>query len=389
MDASRTQAVIDALIADHERQGGRLSEDDVLRLALKRGLETEHIEQVLRTLRVEGIEVETESEVGFDSRFDTHSTGGTSSPDLLGKYLKEIAEFRLLTAQDEVRLGRRIQAGLRAEEQQQLRHTSSPELDRIITDGRDARVQMMSANLRLVFSIARKHAARAGMDVLDLAQDGVFGLARAVVKFDPSLGFKLSTYATWWIQQAIFRAIENSGRMIRFPVHAGEKLRRIYRVRRALRREHGGAEPSLRDIAEQVGLSEGKVQFLLDVGREPQSLDTPTPDGESTLGDFVAARAAKSPEELAVEKETAKTILAMIQSLTPREALVLKLRFGLEDGTERTLEQVGELLGLTRERIRQIQNKALKRLRHPTRARQLHAHWDAPKTDREGDGDDD
>jgi RNA polymerase primary sigma factor len=299
MGASTIQSVVEALLADYERQGGHLSEDDVLRLSLKRSLESNEIEQVLRSLRVEGIDVETDSDVGYEAKFGVQPTQATSSPDLLGKYLREIATFRLLTAQDEVRLGRRIQAGLQAEEQRQSQEASSPELDRIIEDGRDARGQMMSANLRLVFSVARKYAPRANMDVLDLAQDGVFGLARAVIKFDPSLGFKFSTYATWWIRQTVLRAIENKGRTIRLPVHAVERLRQIKKVRRALRRERGGEEPSLGEIAEQLRIPEGKVQFLLDVAREPQSLETPTSEGDGTLGDFVAARGSRNPEQIA------------------------------------------------------------------------------------------
>jgi RNA polymerase primary sigma factor len=373
MESSDLQTLLDALLADYERQGERLSEDDVLRLATKRGLGIDDIETILRALRVEGIELEPAQINGFEASYQL--TAGATDDDLLQKYLRDIGQFRLLTAQDEVHLGRRIQAGLKAAEAQSNRDCVSADVEHLVDDGRQATAQLVAANLRLVFSIARKYAFKANRDVLDLAQDGVFGLTRAAMLFDPEKGFKFSTYATWWIRQAILRSIADRGRTIRLPVHAHDRLSRIWKVRRALMRENGGVEPSLSAIAEQIDMPVGKVQFLLDVAKEPVSIDAPlgseAPD--LLLADVLPARHASNPEEIVLQEEIAHNLRNLIGGLKPKEALVLTLRFGLEDGVERTLEQIGEILGVTRERVRQIQQRALGRLRHPARRRSLEA----------------
>lgn len=368
MDGTTLRLLIDALIADYERQGERLSEDDVLRVVTKRGLGIEDVELVLRTLRVEGIELEPSQLAGFEA--SEVLTAGGSDDHLLNRYLRDIGQFRLLTARDEVNLGRRIQAGLKAATAKSETGTSSPEIEHLIDDGRQATSQMVAANLRLVFSIARHYAFRSNLDVLDLAQEGVIGLTRAATLFDPDKGFKFSTYATWWIRQSIVRGIDNKGRTIRIPVHALVSLKRIKHAQRALRREKNGAEPSLTEISQQVNISEGKIRFLLDVASEPVSIDTPLgEDGGGSLADLLPATHVRTPEEIALQDQIVAGLRSLIRGLRPREALVLTLRFGLEDGVERTLEQVGEILGVTRERVRQIQVKALDKLRHPAKRR--------------------
>jgi RNA polymerase primary sigma factor len=273
---------------------------------------------------------------------------------------------------------------LKAAEAQSQRDCVSKDVEHLVEDGKQATAQMVAANLRLVFSIAKKYAFKANLDILDLAQDGVFGLTRAATLFDPTKGFKFSTYATWWIRQTILRSIENKGRTIRLPVHALDALRKVKRVRRALRREHPGVEPSLSEIAEQVNMPVGKVQFLLDVASEPVSMDAHL-GGETphSLADVLPAPHTRTPEDIAVEAQVAESLRDLIGSLRPREALVLRLRFGLEDGTERTLEQIGEMLGVTRERVRQIQNSGLDRLRHPANRRILQALFGPRAIDKE------
>jgi RNA polymerase sigma factor (sigma-70 family) len=372
MDSSDLRTLVDALLADYDRQGEHLSEDDVLRIATKRGLGIDDVEAVFRALRVEGIELEPAQVTGFEASYGP--TAGPNDDNLLQRYLKDIGQFRLLTAQDEVHLGRRIQAGLKAAAAQSQRDCVSADVEHLVEDGRQATAQMVAANLRLVFSIAKKYAFKSNLDVLDLAQDGVFGLTRAATLFDPEKGFKFSTYATWWIRQAILRSIANKGRTIRLPVHALESLRKVKKVRRALQREHHGVQPSLGEIAEQVNMPVGKVQFLLDLAAEPMSMDAQlSGDGPDSLANLLPAHHTRTPEDIALQEQITDSLRDLIGSLRPKEALVLTLRFGLDDGVERTLEQVGEMMGVTRERVRQIQNKGLDRLRHPSRRRILEA----------------
>jgi len=246
----------------------------------------------------------------------------------------------------------------------------------IVRMGRDAREQLTSANLRLVVSVAKKYMGR-GMNLLDLLQEGNIGLIRAVEKFDYERGFKFSTYAHWWIRQAITRAIADQARTIRVPVHMGDAINRLSRVSRSLLQELG-REPTVEEIAEamsrgqEVVVTPEKVREIIKASQQALSLETPIgEEGDSHLGDFIEDRAALAPAEAAATQLLKEQVAAVLNSLTGRERRVLQLRFGLEDGRARTLEEVGKEFNLTRERIRQIEGTALRKLRHPSRSRKL------------------
>ena len=267
--------------------------------------------------------------------------------DPVRMYLKEIGRVSLLTAADEVDLARRIEAG----------------------DGA-ARTHLTEANLRLVVSIARKYIGR-GMSLLDLIQEGNLGLIRAVEKFDYHKGYKFSTYATWWIRQAVTRAIADQSRTIRIPVHMVETINKLIRTDRRLVQELG-RDPTDDEIAEEMGLTAERVREIRRVSQEPVSLETPIGEEEdSHLGDFVEDREAVSPSDAASLTMLHSEVEDVLDTLTPRERRVLQLRFGLIDGHQRTLEEVGKRFGVTRERIRQIEAKALRKLRHPSRSKKL------------------
>jgi len=272
---------------------------------------------------------------------------GEAAEDPVRAYLREIGRVPLLTRAEEVALAQRIEAG-----------------------DEEARRHLIEANLRLVVSIAKKYAGR-GMDFLDLIQEGNRGLIRAVQKFDWRRGFKFSTYATWWIRQAMTRAIADQARTIRIPVHMTEALNRVIRTSRRLVQELGG-EPTPEEIGEAMGLSGQRVREILRAAEQPVSLETPVGgDGDSALGDLLGDESLPSPEEEVTDSVLRDEVEGVLQTLVPREREVLKLRFGLDDGRPRTLEEVGGTFGVTRERIRQIESKALRTLRHSSRARHL------------------
>ncbi|MCA9610317.1 MAG: sigma-70 family RNA polymerase sigma factor, partial [Myxococcales bacterium] len=285
---------------------------------------------------------------------------------LLQLYLREVSRIELLTAEDEVRLARRLRAGVAANEAlQEADADQQHELRVLVEDGLRAKQDMVAANVRLVVTIAKRYAGRS-LVIDDLVQEGTLGLIRAVERFDPNLGFRFSTYATWWIRQSVTRAIADKDRMIRIPVHAVELLRKVHKTRRALRYEFGGREPSIEEIAEQVGRDPTHIQFLMDVARTPASLDKPVgEEGDQTLGDQVRSTSA-SPEDEALQRETASAILDAIDALPDRERRIIRLRYGLEDGEMHTLEAIGREFNVTRERIRQIEAKALEKLRRPS-----------------------
>ena len=298
--------------------------------------------------------------------------------DPVRMYLKEIGKDPLLTAAEEIDLAMKIEAGVEATEKLEADDAGEIELDRrerrrlgrIEQMGLDAKQQLIEANLRLVVSIAKRYVGR-GMLFLDLIQEGNLGLIRAVEKFDYKKSFKFSTYATWWIRQAITRAIADQARTIRIPVHMVETINKVIRVSRQLLQELGH-DPTPEEISEEMNMPVDKVRELLKIAQEPVSLETPIGEEEdSHLGDFIPDEGASEPSEAASFTLLKEQLVDVLSTLTPREEKVLKLRFGIEDGRTRTLEEVGKEFNVTRERIRQIEAKALRKLRHPSRSKKL------------------
>ena len=321
-------------------------------------LDTDQIDKILETLENAGIEVVNESKTVtepepepilelIDEDIDLSIPEGISIDDPVRMYLKEIGKVPLLSADEEIQLARRMETG-----------------------DEEAKHRLAEANLRLVVSIAKRYVGR-GMLFLDLIQEGNLGLIKAVEKFDYRKGYKFSTYATWWIRQAITRAIADQARTIRIPVHMVETINKLIRVSRQLLQEYG-REPTPEEIAVEMGISEDKVREIIKIAQEPVSLETPIGEEEdSHLGDFIPDDDAPAPAEAAAFTLLKEQLMSVLSTLTPREEKVLKLRFGLEDGRARTLEEVGKYFKVTRERIRQIEAKALRKLRHPSRSRKL------------------
>jgi RNA polymerase primary sigma factor len=294
----------------------------------------------------------------------------SSLDDPVRMYLREIGRVLLLSAEEEVRLAQRMERG-RAEA---LKSASSRNY-RFMEDGDEAQRRLTEANLRLVVSVAKKYIGR-GMSLLDLIQEGNIGLIRAVEKFDYTKGYKFSTYATWWIRQAITRAIADQARTIRIPVHMVETINRLIRISRRLLQDLG-REPTSEEIAAQMEISPEKVREIIKVSQEPVSLETPIGEEEdSHLGDFIEDHTALAPADAASHQLLKEQVEDVLDSLTERERKVLQLRFGLDDGRSRTLEEVGKEFLVTRERIRQIEAKALRKLRHPSRSRKLKDYLD-------------
>ena len=289
----------------------------------------------------------TAADLSADEVLDISVPEGISIDDPVRMYLKEIGKVPLLSADEEIELAKRMEEG-----------------------DEEAKRRLSEANLRLVVSIAKRYVGR-GMLFLDLIQEGNLGLIKAVEKFDYRKGYKFSTYATWWIRQAITRAIADQARTIRIPVHMVETINKLIRVSRQLLQEYG-REPQPEEIAEVMGISEEKVREIIKIAQEPVSLETPIGEEEdSHLGDFIPDDDAPAPADAAAFTLLKEQLMGVLSTLTPREEKVLKLRFGLEDGRARTLEEVGKEFNVTRERIRQIEAKALRKLRHPSRSRKL------------------
>ena len=298
--------------------------------------------------------------------------------DPVRMYLKEIGKVPLLTAAEEIDLAMKIEAGVAATEELdraedegiELERREKRRLDRIEQVGIDAKQQLIEANLRLVVSIAKRYVGR-GMLFLDLIQEGNLGLIRAVEKFDYTKGFKFSTYATWWIRQAITRAIADQARTIRIPVHMVETINKLVRIQRQLLQELG-REPNPEEIGKEIGLPAERVREIQKISQEPVSLETPIGEEEdSQLGDFIEDDAAVVPPDAASFSMLQEQLSKVLDGLAERERKVISLRFGLEDGHPRTLEEVGREFGVTRERIRQIESKTLATLRHPSRSSKL------------------
>ena len=298
---------------------------------------------------------------------------GISAEDTVSLYLKQMGQASLLTATEEVTYARQIEEGSEARSRLYAQSPCAKEralLAETIRIGEQARTRLVEANTRLVVSVAKKYIGQ-GVPLLDLIQEGNIGLMKAVEKFDYHRGFKFSTYATWWIRQGITRALAQQSRLIRLPVHAGDQIRRIYRVIEALEQE-SGKRPSPEEVAEQTGISIPKVERLLRISRYPVSLARPVgDDGDTEFGDFIEDEDSPAPNDVASQQLLREALEEIMTALSPREARILRLRFGLRDGRAHTLEEVGEKFGLTRERIRQIEHQALGRLRHPHRSKQL------------------
>ena len=345
------------------RRAGKLTNTEIDDAMEESGhvLDVEAMEKLYEELESNGIEVVDDDpidpadagllrEEGGEEYDDALNTDGIAIDDPVKVYLKEIGRVPLLTPEEEIDLALKIQAG-------------GP-------DGEKAKQRLSEANLRLVVSIAKRYVGR-GMQFLDLIQEGNLGLIKAVEKFDHTKGFKFSTYATWWIRQAITRAIADQARTIRIPVHMVETINKVKKVSSQLLHEMGH-DPSAEEIAERLEMPVDKVREIMRVAQEPVSLETPIGEEEdSHLGDFIPDDDAPIPAEAASQTLLKEQLADVLKTLTPREEKVLRLRFGLEDGRPRTLEEVGKEFNVTRERIRQIEAKALRKLRHPSRSKKL------------------
>ena len=341
------------------KKTGVLAYDDIAEKLATFELDSHQMDEFYEFLGDQGVELVGESEDSDpnpkelsknEEEFDLNDLSvppGVKINDPVRMYLKEIGRVNLLSAQDEVKLALRIEQG-----------------------DEEAKRRLAEANLRLVVSIAKRYVGR-GMLFLDLIQEGNLGLIKAVEKFDYQKGFKFSTYATWWIRQAITRAIADQARTIRIPVHMVETINKLVRVQRQLLQDLG-REPTPEEIGEDMDLSPEKVREILKIAQEPVSLETPIgEEDDSHLGDFIEDHEATSPSEHAAYELLKEQLEDVLDTLTDREENVLRLRFGLDDGRTRTLEEVGKVFGVTRERIRQIEAKALRKLRHPSRSKRL------------------
>ncbi len=341
-------------LIENGKQKGMLTYNEVMDALGELELDQEQIEKVYAEFEEQNIDIVEEIEVPEDineeiAQLETVLGGneGINIDDPVRMYLKEIGKVPLLTAEEEIDIAKRMADG-----------------------DLDAKHQLAEANLRLVVSIAKRYVGR-GMLFLDLIQEGNLGLIKAVEKFDYRKGYKFSTYATWWIRQAITRAIADQARTIRIPVHMVETINKLIRVNRQLVQEYG-RDPRPDEIAKEMGISEDKVREILKIAQEPVSLETPIgEEDDSHLGDFIPDDDAPAPADAVASSLLKEQLSEVLATLTPREAKVLKLRYGLEDGKARTLEEVGREFNVTRERIRQIEAKALRKLRHPSRSKKL------------------
>lgn len=325
---------------------------------------------------VEDLDKELEEiEVSKEELEDLSVPEGINIDDHVKMYLKEIGKVNLLTPEKELSLAKRMADGETAKEQleeigEDIDEDTKKQIDLLIADGEKAKKSLAEANLRLVVSIAKRYVGR-GMLFLDLIQEGNLGLIKAVDKFDYTKGYKFSTYATWWIRQAITRAIADQARTIRIPVHMVETINKLVRVSRQLVQELG-REPTPEELAKELNMPVDKVREISKISQEPVSLETPIGEEEdSHLGDFIPDEDAPAPSEAASFVLLKEQLGAVLETLSEREAKVLRLRFGLDDGRARTLEEVGKEFDVTRERIRQIEAKALRKLRHPSRSKKL------------------
>ena len=385
-----------AELIERGKKKGSLSSSELMDVLEDMDLESDQMDKIYDTLENLGIDtvgedyipdlpddadppLEAMEDISEEEIVDPNSmvdSFGTDDP--VRMYLKEIGKVNLLSSDEEIELAQAMDAGNAAKEQlaelqaagEEIPAEVQAELDKAIKKGERAKQRLAEANLRLVVSIAKRYVGR-GMQFLDLIQEGNLGLIKAVEKFDYTKGYKFSTYATWWIRQAITRAIADQARTIRIPVHMVETINKVIRVSRQLLQELGH-DPTPEEIAEEMNMPVEKVREILKIAQEPVSLETPIGEEEdSHLGDFIEDDTASEPSEAASFTLLKEQLVDVLSTLTPREEKVLKLRFGIEDGRTRTLEEVGKEFNVTRERIRQIEAKALRKLRHPSRSKKL------------------
>ncbi|MEX0788598.1 MAG: sigma-70 family RNA polymerase sigma factor [Anaerolineales bacterium] len=316
-----------------------------------------------------------DEDLGRDDAEEDAYLSNVDADDTVGLYLKEVGRVPLLTAEEEVSLAKRIERGRRTRERLArgpVLARDRSDLQRLVEDGWAAREHLITANSRLVISVAKKYMGR-GVPFLDLIQEGNIGLIRAAKKFDYRRGHKFSTYATWWIRQAVTRAIADQGRTIRVPVHMGDQINKLLRVSHQLTQRFG-REPTSEELAEALDVTPKKVEGMIQAARRPLSLETPTDEEEdSVLGDFIEDEESPAPTELVTQNLLREQLHEVLDDLPPREVRILQLRYGLLDGQSYTLEEVGRKMGVTRERVRQIEAQALSRLRQPSNQRKL---WD-------------
>jgi RNA polymerase primary sigma factor len=378
----RQSTAILTMLLEKANVQGYLTTDDLIEIYPDASKDSERLETIMLALRRRGVDI-------LDQDFDLQDEESPpsdlnpyadltpiASDDTIGLYLKEMARVALLTVEEEIHLARRIEAGRAARSKLErsngnLLAEQRRELEYQKEEGELSREHLIKANTRLVVSIAKRYVGR-GVPFLDLIQEGNLGLMKAVEKYEYQRGFRFSTYATWWIRQTITRAIADQGRTIRVPVHMVDRIRQLYKTSHEMEQKLGRV-PTTEELAEQVGILPHKVDWMMRVSWLPLSLESPINDDEeeAELGMFVEDDITPTPIQSAYSKLLSEKIQEVLDTLPPREARILRLRFGLENGRSYTLEEVGQKFGLTRERIRQIESKALRRLRHPRRSRQL------------------
>jgi RNA polymerase primary sigma factor len=370
----KTYVTIDDILhffPEAEQDVGQLEE--AFAALMSAGIPYVEDESTLEEPSEEEIEKEAEEVVEVAKELVLDDLENIDTDDTIGLYLKEVSRVPLLTAEEEVELAQRIERGRMAREELaggNVNNKRRHELRRLIEDGWAAREHLITANSRLVISVAKKYMGR-GVPFLDLIQEGNIGLIRATKKFDYRRGHKFSTYATWWIRQAVTRAIADQGRTIRVPVHMGDQINKLLRIQHQLTQKLG-RDPTVDELALALDVPPKKVENMIQVARRPLSLETPTDDEEdSVLGDFIEDDEAPPPDETATYNLLREHLEEVLNSLPPREVRILQLRYGLLDGQAYTLEEVGRKMGVTRERVRQIEAQALSRLRHPTTRRKL------------------
>jgi len=381
-----------AALTEQGREKGFVTIDDILRYFPEAERDIDQLEEAYASLLSAGVEIfdtsesaepepgdeelaEVEEEIPLSGELleDDTYLSAIDADDTIGLYLKEVGRVPLLTATEEVTLAKRIERGKLARESlargvAELRRRA--QLQSGIEDGWSAREHLITANSRLVISVAKKYMGR-GVPFLDLIQEGNIGLIRAAKKFDYRRGHKFSTYATWWIRQAVTRAIADQGRTIRVPVHMGDQINKLLRVSHQLTQELG-RDPTPDELGDALGVTSKKVENMIQVARRPLSLETPTDEEEdSVLGDFIEDEESPAPAEAATRNLLREQLEEVLSTLPPREVRILQLRYGLLDGQSYTLEEVGRKMGVTRERVRQIEAQALSRLRHPSHRRKL------------------